>query len=195
MSWYGETNDSSKENEVLNALQPHNNLEILSIKGFRGTKFPDWVSHRSFLGMVEITVRRCINCYFLPPFGQLPSLKRLRISEMPGVVSIGDELCGTCSSNNFQPFPSLEELRIVMVDSWEKWSFIETEQGEILFPCLKILHILFCKKLNVGLAAGSHFPFLETVKIYLCRSMVSVFPTSQSGEEIDTKYPHSVIWL
>ncbi|KAL5547537.1 hypothetical protein UlMin_002768 [Ulmus minor] len=92
--WGGESNDmdSKKEREILEALQPHKNLEILIIDGYRGTLFPDWVGHESYCNMVELKLINCKNCCMLPPFEQLPSLRRLRIEGFDGFVRSNSSL-------------------------------------------------------------------------------------------------------
>ncbi|KAL5540720.1 hypothetical protein UlMin_045032 [Ulmus minor] len=61
LKWDGDFNniDSRKEREVLEALQPHTDLKKLEIRGYRGTRFPDWVGHESFCNMAEVELRKC----------------------------------------------------------------------------------------------------------------------------------------
>ncbi|GMN70715.1 hypothetical protein TIFTF001_055859 [Ficus carica] len=180
---YSKSNDSTKEKEVLTALEPHKRLKILGIYGYRDTMFPDWVACKSFSDIVEVTLYGCKNCCWLPPLGQLPSLKELMIWHMHGLESIGDEFCGTPSTT---PFPSLEKLHILFMGSLERWSFTGAEQARKIFPHLNTLRIESCDKLNAGLPAGS-FPSLETIEIITCKEMVSAIPTSQA--DIDSAYP------
>ncbi|KAL5549124.1 hypothetical protein UlMin_004355, partial [Ulmus minor] len=161
--WGGESNDmdSKKEREILEALQPHTNLEILVIDGYRGTSFPDWVGHESYCNMVELELINCTNCYMLPSFEQLRSLRRLRICGFDGFVSIGNEFC--CSS--------LEDLTLREMDSLE-WSFGNGQEGGS-FSCLKKLRIVECKKLIVGLP-DCCLPSLKKVNLSCCDEMVAV---------------------
>ncbi|XP_024018601.1 putative disease resistance RPP13-like protein 1 [Morus notabilis] len=185
LEWkYGEIDDSTKERQVLDALKPHGKLKKLKISGYRGTIFPDWVAHKSFSNLVEVSLIHCERCCLLPSFGQLPSLRELEIECMNGLESIGDEFCGTSLT---KPFPSLESLTISHMDLLENWSFAGVEQGGELFPRLKKIYLLDCKKLKVGLPAGC-FPSLETIQIYTCVEMASLFPTL-SQVEIDSAYP------
>ncbi|GMN65215.1 hypothetical protein TIFTF001_034285 [Ficus carica] len=185
LSWdSGKTDDSTKERKVLAALEPHKKVKKLSIGGYGGTTFPEWVAQQSFNDMVEMCLHGCKNCCLLPPLGQLPSLRELRIVSMDGLESIGDEFCG---SSLTKPFPSLEILHISRLDSFEKWMFTEVEQKREIFPRLKSILVESCGKLNVGLPEGC-FPSLETISIGSCfGEMVSVFPTSQV--EIYSAYP------
>ncbi|XP_024024915.1 putative disease resistance RPP13-like protein 1 [Morus notabilis] len=184
LKWnYGEIDDSTKERQVLDALKPHGKLKKLKISGYRGTIFPDWVAHKSFSDLIQVSLIECQRCCLLQSFGQLPSLRKLEIRYMNGLESIGDEFCGTSLT---KPFPSLESLRIRSMDLLENWSFAGVEQGGERFPRLKEIYLDDCEKLKVGLPAGC-FPSLETIEISRCEEMVSVFPISQA--EIDSAYP------
>ena len=78
LKWGGDTNDSKKDRDVLDQLQPHANLRKLTIENYGGTIFSDWLGHASCnIGSVQIC--NCKNCLSLPPFGKLPSLKFLSI--------------------------------------------------------------------------------------------------------------------
>ncbi|KAK4709791.1 hypothetical protein R3W88_004304 [Solanum pinnatisectum] len=77
-----EANLSAKGNLhylMLEALKPHPNLNSLTIIGFRGFRFPEWMNH-SVLRNVVIRIRGCENCSCLPPFGELPCLESLQLS-------------------------------------------------------------------------------------------------------------------
>ncbi|GMN63186.1 hypothetical protein TIFTF001_032264 [Ficus carica] len=177
---YGETDDTSKEREVLNALEPHKKLKKLEIKGYRGTIFPDWVAKQSFGEMVEVRLRDCRNCCLLPPFGQLPSLRMLDIERMY-VPCIENE----CSGGSLtKPFPFLERLFMSEMFSLERWPIV-ANKDDGLFACLKHLYLRHCPKLNMGLPAGC-LPSLERIEIWYCQEMVGVFPPTQ---EIDIQYP------
>ena len=80
--------DSNKEKQVLGALEPHASLEELEIRNYEGTIFPYWVGDNSFSNIVSVFLNGCNNCFILSPLGQLPSLKRLQISEFDGLERI-----------------------------------------------------------------------------------------------------------
>ncbi|KAL5548748.1 hypothetical protein UlMin_003979 [Ulmus minor] len=176
---------SSQQERVLEALQPHKNLKQLRIEGYRGTIFPDWVGHESFCNMVQVWLINCRNVCRLPPLGQLSSLRRLVIEGLAGVVSIGNEFCGSSSTTTNHPFTSLESLHISGLASWEEWSFSSDRLGQEggVFPSLKELRISWCPKLLVALP-DCHFPSLKRIGIVGCFGMVGVF-VGQSREEMD----------
>ncbi|XP_062102411.1 putative disease resistance RPP13-like protein 1 [Humulus lupulus] len=163
----GSADDSRKEKEILDGLQPHKNLENLVIKGYKGTTFPNWVGHHSFSNMVTIRLDGCINCCFLPPLGQLPSLKVLFIFHFPMVRSIGDEFY----SNGFplsHPFRSLEKLVFRHMLEWQEWFSPRDNEGEN-FPCLRELRLEYCPKL-IGSLPHKTIDFLI---IKQCNKLVS----------------------
>ncbi|KAL2337656.1 hypothetical protein Fmac_012102 [Flemingia macrophylla] len=102
--------DLETEFDVLCQLQPHQNLTLLKINGYNGTKFPDWVGNFSYHKLSFLVLETCENCCMLPSLGQLPSLERLEIMHMNSVqvVNAGFYKNGDCSL--VTPFPSLKIL-------------------------------------------------------------------------------------
>ncbi|MCL7044547.1 hypothetical protein MKW94_001578 [Papaver nudicaule] len=85
------------DDEVLDALEPHTNLEILKIKNFMGSKLPQWIgdSLSSCLPkLVELVMVECNHLKQLPALGKLPNLKVLSICGMGTVRCLGNELYG-----------------------------------------------------------------------------------------------------
>ncbi|XP_015949849.1 putative disease resistance RPP13-like protein 1 [Arachis duranensis] len=76
--------DFQTSRDIFNKLQPHGDLNELSIVGYRGETFPDWLSLGCFSygNMTKLSLSRCTNCRQLPSLGQLSSLKHLEISEL-----------------------------------------------------------------------------------------------------------------
>ncbi|KAB1199596.1 putative disease resistance RPP13-like protein 1 [Morella rubra] len=144
LEWDATTPRSESERIVLESLRPHTSLKSLTIKGYGGGIFPDWVGHHSFSCITSIHLVECRNVCSLPPFGQLCSLKELSIVGLNGVVTVGREFCGNSStgSSSIQPFGGLKVLRFEKMLGWEEWlssSSAENEGGG--FPDLKELCI------------------------------------------------------
>ncbi|KAJ0673217.1 putative virus X resistance protein-like, coiled-coil [Helianthus annuus] len=150
------------EEEVLNELKPNSDtLKTLSVVSYGGTQISNWVGDRSFHELVDVSIRGCKTCTSLPPFGLLPSLKRLQIQGMDEVKIIGLELTG----NDVNAFCSLEVLRFEDMSGWEGWS-TKNEGSAAVFPCLKELSIIDCPQLiNVSLQA---LPSLKVLEINRC---------------------------
>ncbi|KAJ0673191.1 putative P-loop containing nucleoside triphosphate hydrolase, leucine-rich repeat domain superfamily [Helianthus annuus] len=150
------------EEEVLNELKPNSDtLKTLSVVSYGGTQISNWVGDRSFHELVNVSIRGCRKCTSLPPFGLLPSLKRLQIQGMDEVKIIGLELTG----NDVNAFRSLEVLRFEDMSGWEGWS-TKNEGSAAVFTCLKELYVKNCPQLiNVSLQA---LPSLKVLEIDSC---------------------------
>ncbi|PRQ32281.1 putative P-loop containing nucleoside triphosphate hydrolase, leucine-rich repeat domain, L [Rosa chinensis] len=107
LEWGGksadDTDDTQKQRDVLENLQPHTNLKKLKIQSYGGTRFPGWLEdHSSLSNLVRLQLLDCGNCLSLPSVEQLPSLQELEIEGLiNGVVTWGSK-----------PFPNLRTLRL-----------------------------------------------------------------------------------
>ncbi|KAI6683859.1 hypothetical protein NL676_029772 [Syzygium grande] len=100
-----------RDEALLDGLQPHSNLQKLTIQGYRGESFPKWMTDHlvpSLPNLVEVRIYSCGRCKRLPPLGQLSRLKTLSIGSLPELEDIEP----SHSSTSTPPFPSLLELRI-----------------------------------------------------------------------------------
>ncbi|CAK8564996.1 unnamed protein product [Lathyrus sativus] len=176
LQWGKEADDSLKGKDVLNKLQPTSNLKKLSIDLYGGTSFPSWLGDSSFSNMVSLCIDNCANCVTLPPLGQLPSLKDLKICRMTILDTIGPEFYGMAargSRSPFQPFSSLEKLAIKQMSNWKEW--LPLQDNIFPFPRLKSLELFECPKLKGPLP--SHLPSIEEIKIYGCDCLLATQPT------------------
>ncbi|XP_062078951.1 putative disease resistance RPP13-like protein 1 [Humulus lupulus] len=183
LRWNGEADDSIKEREVLNALQPHENLKKLKIHNYNGTNLLDWVTHPSYSNLEKLHLD-CKNCCLsLLSFRLLSSLRDLNIS----CLYMHDEF-GGISLN--MPFALLEVLKLDGISRLD-WSFTNTDGQKCeIFPCLKKFVLSRCGKINVALPIGN-FPSLKYIDIEECNELVTIFPSST---HIDVAYP-SLEWL
>ena len=77
---WSHTVEQNGADDVLNNLQPHPNLKRLTIQGYGGLIFPDWLGGPAILiNMVSLRLWSCTNVSAFPPLGQLPSLKHLYV--------------------------------------------------------------------------------------------------------------------
>ncbi|XVF83161.1 hypothetical protein PTKIN_Ptkin16aG0111500 [Pterospermum kingtungense] len=160
------------DKEVLEQLEPHTNLEHLVVCFYRGTRFPEWVGRSSFSNVVSLELWNCKYCLFLPPLGQLSSLKSLSIKGLGGVVKVGDEFSGNYDASS-KPFGCLEILRFEDMAEWEEWCC----PGEA-FGVLKELCIIKCPKLTKSLP--EHLPRLMKLEIENCGNLKCLLPTAPS---------------
>ncbi|KAK9938856.1 hypothetical protein M0R45_015573 [Rubus argutus] len=173
LKWGGDTEDSQKDREVLENFQPHTNLKELVIVSYEGTRFPDWLVDHSYSNLCSLQLVNCPNCYFLPPLGQLPSLRELEIIGLNGVLSIGPEFYGdtTCVT---KPFGFLQVLKFENMREWQKWSY---EEGGA-FPNLHELRLRNCPRLS-GRLPLDYFPKLNTLVV--CRTNIDSLTFAQES--------------
>ncbi|XP_055959889.1 putative disease resistance protein RGA3 [Mercurialis annua] len=154
---------SSNNEEVLEALEPHPNIESIMIEYYKGENFPAWVltmqvpdeggSCVLFNNLVELTLTRCSECEQIPSLGYLQSLKYLKISEMEKIKIIGNEFYGIDSgggtSSGQRLFPALKSISMSSLDNLVEWRAPELGDSEavVAFPSLEKLRIVSCSKL------------------------------------------------
>ncbi|PON93760.1 Leucine-rich repeat, cysteine-containing subtype [Trema orientale] len=125
--------------QVLEHLQPNQNLRRLLINGYPGKRFPHWdVPYLNVIHLIS-----CKNSEHLPTLGNLRFLNTLSLREMHGVRHIGKEFYGQGIQS---PFPSLKELILIDFPGLEEWS---SPYGGEAFPGLKKLTVSSCPQLNV----------------------------------------------
>ncbi|QHO37688.1 Putative disease resistance RPP13-like protein [Arachis hypogaea] len=174
--------NTETERDILDSLQPHNDLKVLTIEGYKGTIFPDWLGHCSYNNMTYVSLLSCKNCCMLPSLGQLPSLKYLRIKGLDQLRSIGEEFYkneGDHHSSHIARFPSLERLEFDNMACWEVWHIPESET----FPQIRNLRIRNCPMLKEEM--------LNQLKIDGCRKLE--FPEQQQHKYdlVELKIQHS----
>ncbi|XP_039162765.1 putative disease resistance protein RGA4 [Eucalyptus grandis] len=142
--WTGTRNEA-----LLDALQPPSNLQELTITGYEGESFPRWMMDSlvsSLPNLVEVEFKDCGRCKRLSPLGQLPHLKILRISRLDELEYIESGHSSTSTAS---------------------------------FPSLLKLHIFYCKKLkampltshlgdNISGQRVRHLPNLVDLFVWLC---------------------------
>ncbi|CAI0461790.1 unnamed protein product [Linum tenue] len=86
LEWDNGDGDFMSHMEVLEQLQPHRNIESLSIDGYGGSRFPAWVGDSAFPLLQELYIRECPALTGALP-GHLPSLTTLKIEGCPQLVA------------------------------------------------------------------------------------------------------------
>jgi len=75
--------DPTSIETFLEVLVPPENLEILEIDGYMGSKFPSWMMKSMELwlpNIVSLSLSNIHNCSCLPPFGNFPYLQSLQLT-------------------------------------------------------------------------------------------------------------------
>ncbi|XP_059435025.1 putative disease resistance RPP13-like protein 1 [Corylus avellana] len=172
LEWKDDNVVLRSQRSILDSLQPHSNLESLTIKYYSGNSFPDWVGHHSFSNIASLHLYGCKYCLSLPPLGQLPSLQDLSIIHFDEVVIVGREFYGNNSS--MKPFRALKVLRFERALKWEQWFSLGAENENRAFPHLQELYIDNCPKLTGRLPI--HFPSLAKLEIRECPLLGASLP-------------------
>ena len=72
-NWNWNPEDSRKEREVLENLQPYKHLEKLSIRNYGGTQFPRWLFDNSSLNVLSLKLDCCKYCSCLMMYREVAS--------------------------------------------------------------------------------------------------------------------------
>ena len=135
--------------DVVEALQPPPNLKSLTIIGYGGIEWPNWVMRSSILTQLKnLILSDCQNCSYMPSVGELRLLEMLEIWDMDSVKCLGSEFLGSSSPISF---PKLKRLSFNNMKAWEKWEVTEEEEEEevrSVMPCLCHLEIYNCQNLD-----------------------------------------------
>ncbi|KAG6505284.1 putative disease resistance protein RGA3 [Zingiber officinale] len=150
--------DWTDEN-VLECLQPHDNLKELYIEGYNGARFPSWIGDPIFTCLTQVRLDYC-KCINLPPLGQLQFLSHLQVQGLDEIKRVGNEFYGHGSNAGF---PSLKALHFEEMQQWSEWSEVKKSH----FPCIRELSIIRCPKLK-GLPTLSS---LSSMNISSCSSL------------------------
>lgn len=147
---------------IIEALQPHSDLQVLSIVGYGGTQLPNWMV--SLTKLIELRLYFCSNYECLYPLGELLSLEILGIYNMDTLKKVDVEFMGiriddatgnkedeiTASVMKIA-FPKLKKLIFGNMKVWEEWDISIgrcTREEEKSMPCLSSLKIYNCPKLK-----------------------------------------------
>lgn len=85
---HGQTKEISKVEEILECLQPHENLRDLRIMGYSGVKSPSWLVKTSLSNVRNLCLTDCMKWKILPPLHVLPNLEVLEIRNMPSLTKV-----------------------------------------------------------------------------------------------------------
>ncbi|XP_074560287.1 LOW QUALITY PROTEIN: putative disease resistance protein RGA3 [Curcuma longa] len=194
-------NNENNEEHIIEAericsqVSPPATLKDLKIKNFPGRQFPEWMVstsvHDSLADLTYLVLDNFPSCVVLPPLGQLPNLKYLRIEGGETIRRIGPDFIG-CRT---PAFPKLEYLQFKRMPNWEAWVLREAhdvvEPNEDahasnlnLFPNLKKCLFVECPKLKNSILPSTRYlqidncPNLEYVKkVGMLQELAVTFPS------------------
>lgn len=133
---YDNYEERKHDGEIVNALQPHPELESLRIQEYYAkTLCPEWLM--SLHKLTRLALVECIHCEVFPPLGKLPSLESLEITWMEKVKKVGVEFLASAIL-----FPKLKKLVFDDMRAWEEWGGVAgwTDDSQIkIMPSLNYL--------------------------------------------------------
>ncbi|KAL4273705.1 hypothetical protein GQ457_13G027750 [Hibiscus cannabinus] len=175
---------------VLEGLQPHSSLQSLIVRNYAGEIFPSWMLRPTKTGsllldnLMELELICCVNCYRLPPLGQLQSLKFLTLSDMGKVKCMGNEFyCNESCKGKSEVFPALKKFTLERMKNLKEWTAMA---ATIMFPCLEELNVSCCPLLETVPLTGQCL-FLQKLHIEKCSNLSSIgngLATSTSLKEL-----------
>ncbi|KAE8646395.1 hypothetical protein Csa_016171 [Cucumis sativus] len=147
--------EGEADETIMEGLEPHPNVESLSINGYTGGALPNWVFN-SLMKLTEIEIENCPRVQHLPQFNQLQDLRALHLVGLRSLEFI--DKSDPYSSSVF--FPSLKFLRLEDMPNLEGWW--ELGESKVVaretsgkakwlpptFPQVNFLRIYGCPKLS-----------------------------------------------
>ncbi|KAM3318766.1 hypothetical protein ACQJBY_036120 [Aegilops geniculata] len=171
--------------DILDALQPHSNLRVLTIANQGGTVGPSWLCLDIWLTSLETLTIEGVSWSTLPPFAKLPNLKVLNLRKISGMHQFGlrcggapgkcfmrlktvgfyemPELVEWVVEPNCHSFPSLEEIRCIDCPNLRVMPF-----SEVSCTNLRKLEVSGCPKMS--LPSMPHTSTLTSYDVKRCDS-------------------------
>ncbi|XP_042957989.1 putative disease resistance protein At3g14460 [Carya illinoinensis] len=169
---------SESQRDVLEDLQPHENLKCLTLKCYGGNGFPNWIGQ----GLPSLSKLELIDyCSALPPLGQLHFLNKLYIDGLDEVVTVGPEFYENSSNSSMKPFESLKVMRLENLSNWENWLHSSGENEVETFSQLEELYIKNYPKLRAKLPV--HPSSLAELHIIDCKLELPIMRRQYSSLE------------
>ncbi|KAF5182207.1 Disease resistance protein rga2 [Thalictrum thalictroides] len=153
------TVDRRTDEHVLDKLIefPLKSLKELILTRYGGRMFPKWVCDPLFSQLTAICFDECKNCGLLPPLGQLPKLKSLKIVGMHELTKVD------------QVFQNLETLELRDIPKLESWVGV-SDNG---MSFLRELTIVDCRQMRT-LPSLHYFQSLEKMEFESCPLLPSL---------------------
>ncbi|KAF4361010.1 hypothetical protein F8388_016819 [Cannabis sativa] len=142
----------------LQDLQPHSNIEKLSLSTYGGVEFSDKLS--MLTNLVELSLLNCMNCRCLPPLDCFPRLRVLVMDKLTQLEYISNK---QIKNESLTCLPSLNELRLTDLPKLKRWWKDASDFNEemTMFPCLSKLIVEDCPNLT----SMPLFPSLEELLV------------------------------
>lgn len=149
------------DTDILDSLQPHSNLRVLTIVNPGGTVGPSWLSLAIWLETLWI---EGTSWSTLPPFGKLPNLKVLTLKRIAGMCQFGPH-CGGAPGKCFMRLKIIEFHEMLELSEWV------VEPNCHSFPSLEIIECIKCPNLRMMPFSEASCTNLRTLKVSGCPKM------------------------
>ncbi|KAM3299604.1 hypothetical protein ACQJBY_040888 [Aegilops geniculata] len=138
------SNEVSGDEELLECLQPHESIEILTVSGYAGIRSPPWMlkTSCSLPNVTSMCLTDCLNWESLPCLHDMPCLEVLEIKRMHSVNKVA-----ISQISDQELFPKLKSLIIEDAPHFTGWSTGNSTR-HMSFPCLYKLEIRNCPSLT-----------------------------------------------
>ncbi|XP_040967995.1 putative disease resistance protein At3g14460 [Gossypium hirsutum] len=174
---------SDKSEDVMESLQPHSNLQSLTVSCYKGNSFPSWMLRPVgdcglFLlnNLMELSLFYCDNCESLPPLGQLQNLQFLNLKDLRKVKGMGNEFYCNQGIDDMnmviKVFPALKKFTLSGMEGLEEWTAMSATKT-IMFPCLEELNMWDCP-LSKSVPLTGQYLSLESLGISGCRTLSKI---------------------
>uniref|UniRef100_A0ACD6AG74 Uncharacterized protein n=1 Tax=Avena sativa TaxID=4498 RepID=A0ACD6AG74_AVESA len=185
--------------DVVDGLQPHDNIKELVIKDHGGAiGTPSWLYCDMSIRHLQCLTLKGVSWEILPPFEQLPHLKRLKLKNIARAQLIVPDT-DTCRN---QSFMRLKEVVFINMPVLEKWT---VEPPCRLFPVLESIQCSDCPNLlglpfwpgcSLSCTQDTHCPSLRSIKITACPKMLlPLMPPAPSLTSIEISSDDQCVYL
>ncbi|KAJ7949148.1 NBS-LRR resistance protein [Quillaja saponaria] len=153
---------TSRDESLLESLQPHSKSKSLTVSYFWGIRFCDWLSSMSNLYKIEIN--GCDKLQYIPPLHQFLHLQYLILKDLLHLEYIDsdsseEDCCFSSSTSSSSPlfFPALKSLHLIGIPNLRGWWRSSSCQVAHLasFSCLSVLWLYKCPNL-ISLPLSPH---------------------------------------
>nr|XP_023892159.1 putative disease resistance protein RGA3 [Quercus suber] len=187
-SWHDDVTNASDDENLLDGLQPPQNLKYFFVLRYGGVRFSIWLS--SLTNLTKLRIYCCHKCQHLPPLYQLPSLRKISLWEMRSLEYISDlDITNEVSASSLTTFfPSLESLTLLECPNlrgWWKRDIVDNGNATIMTSTSSWSH-----RYHQHISLPS-FPHLSDLTIVDCSKLISMPPFPYLEESL---YLEGVSW-
>lgn len=181
----------------LDDLEPHLEVQDLSLSAYGGTVFSEWLPLH--VNLVNLSLSKCWSCSNIPLLNRLTQLKVLVLDDMANLEYFSDNV----ENSSVAIYSSLKELRLTNLPKLDRWWKVTGGLEEMKFPCLSKLSVEDCPNLNsmplfpsldeLLLLKNTRWePFQQTIRRRQVPSQTTAEASSSStSSNLNTEYPLS----